>query len=68
VVRSFQDGLQNGDTASDLKERLRLLPKDLNKYFDRIILSNVAEFYHGHSAEMFTVTLVGEEDIPLIAY
>jgi hypothetical protein len=68
VVRSFQDGLQNGDTASDLRERLRLLPKDLNKYFDRIILSDVAEFYHGHSAEMFTVTLVGEEDIPLIAY
>jgi hypothetical protein len=68
VVRSFQEGLQNGDTASDLRERLKLLPKDLNKYFDRIILSDVEEFYHGHSAEMFTVTLAGEEDIPLIAY
>jgi NACHT domain len=68
VVRSFQEGLQNGDTASDLRERLKLLPKDLNTYFDRIILSDVEEFYHGHSAEMFTVTLAGEEDIPLIAY
>jgi hypothetical protein len=68
VVKSFQEGLENGDRAADLRERLRMLPKDLNEYFRRIILSDVAEFYHEHSAEMFRVTIEGEEEIPLIAY
>ncbi|KAJ4363073.1 hypothetical protein N0V83_010193 [Neocucurbitaria cava] len=68
VVRSFQEGLENGDRVFDLRERLRKLPSDLNEYFNRIILSDVAEFYHGHSAEMFLVTLEGHEDIPLMAY
>ncbi|CAO2652865.1 Nn.00g022760.m01.CDS01 [Neocucurbitaria sp. VM-36] len=68
VVRSFREGLENGDRVSDLRERLRKLPNDLNEYFNRIILSDVEEFYHGHSAEMFMVTLNGDEDIPLMAY
>lgn len=68
VVRSFQEGLGNGDSAADLRDRLRMLPKDLNEYFKRIILSDVAEFYRGHAAEMFSVAMEGEEDIPLIAY
>lgn len=68
VVRSFQQGLENGDSLYDLRERLKQLPKDLNKYFDRIILSDVEDFYHGHSAEMFMVTLKGEEELPLFAY
>ncbi|OAL43613.1 hypothetical protein IQ07DRAFT_290683 [Pyrenochaeta sp. DS3sAY3a] len=68
VVRSFQQGLENGDSIWDLRERLKQLPKDLNRYFDRIILSDVEDFYHGHSAEMFMVTLEGVERLPLLAY
>ncbi|KAH7339188.1 hypothetical protein BKA66DRAFT_507058, partial [Pyrenochaeta sp. MPI-SDFR-AT-0127] len=68
VVRSLKNGLGNGDSVSDLRKRLSELPNELNTYFDRIILSDVEEFYHGQSAEMFTVTLEGEEDIPLMAY
>ncbi|KAF2106137.1 hypothetical protein BDV96DRAFT_626020 [Lophiotrema nucula] len=56
VVRSFQEGLNNGDSALDLRRRLSQLPSISTK------------FYHGHSAEMFTVTLEGQEEIPLTAY
>ncbi|KAJ4176077.1 hypothetical protein NW767_015565 [Fusarium falciforme] len=68
VVRSFQEGLLNCDRILDLRRRLDALPKDLNEYFERILLSDVADFYHGQSAEMFSVTLEGAEDLPLIAY
>ena len=68
VVRSFQEGLKNGDRVLDLNKRLQLLPTDLNDYFKKIVLSDVGEFYHGHSAEMFIITLEASEDLPLIAY
>ncbi|KAK8075657.1 hypothetical protein PG997_010320 [Apiospora hydei] len=68
VVRSFQEGLLNGDSIASLKRRLDTLPRDLNQYFERIILTDVAEFYRGQCAELFSVTLEGAEDIPLIAY
>ncbi|KAK7914010.1 hypothetical protein PG985_011713 [Apiospora marii] len=68
VVRSFREGLLNGDRLVDLKKRLDALPRDLNKYFERIILVDVADFYHGQCAEMFSATLEGSEDIPLLTY
>ncbi|KAK8121837.1 hypothetical protein PG984_010507 [Apiospora sp. TS-2023a] len=68
VVRSFREGLLNGDSIASLKRRLDSLPRDLNEYFERIIFVDVAEFYRGQCAEMFSVTLEGAEDIPLIAY
>ncbi|KAI1497801.1 hypothetical protein F5X99DRAFT_352370 [Biscogniauxia marginata] len=68
VVRSFQEGLRNGDRLSDLQKRLRGLPTDLNEYFERILLSDVSDFYREQSAEMFSVTLEGAEDLPLMAY
>lgn len=68
VVRSFQEGLTNGDHISDLEEKLRKLPKDLNTYFERILLLDVSEDYRCQSSEMFAVTLEGAEDLPLIAY
>lgn len=68
VVRSFQDGLLNGDSILNLKKRLDELPTDLNEYFERILLSDVAQFYRGQSAELFSVTLEGAENLPLMAY
>jgi hypothetical protein len=68
VVRSFQEGLVNSDRISDLRRRLVDLPKDLNEYFERILLDDVDEFYHGQSAEIFSVTLEGFGDLPLMSY
>ncbi|KAI0145095.1 hypothetical protein GGR57DRAFT_494749 [Xylariaceae sp. FL1272] len=68
VVRSFQDGLVNGDRISDLRRRLEELPKDLNDYFRSILESDVDDFYHSQSALMFFVTLEAAEELPLMAY
>ncbi|KAG8165596.1 hypothetical protein KVR01_004148 [Diaporthe batatas] len=68
VVRSFQEGLTNADDISDLQQRLRTLPKDLNEYFERILLFDVVEDYRRQSAEIFCVTVSATEDLPLIAY
>ncbi|KAJ3542099.1 hypothetical protein NM208_g4032 [Fusarium decemcellulare] len=68
VVRSFQEGLTNGDRIVDLQRRLRELPRDLNEYFEKILLADVSEFYRSQSARMFTATLKAREDLPLMAY
>ena len=68
VVRSFQDGLTNGDRIVDLQARLRQLPKDLNQYFERILLSDVDEFYRARSARMFDASIQAEDQLPLMAY
>ncbi|KAF4449242.1 small s, partial [Fusarium albosuccineum] len=68
VVRSFQEGLTNGDRIVDLQRRLRELPRDLNEYFEKILLADVAEFYREQSARMFTATLKARGALPLIAY
>ncbi|KAI1112416.1 hypothetical protein F5Y14DRAFT_272241 [Nemania sp. NC0429] len=68
VVRSFQEGLTNGDGFPELRKRLQELPTDLDEYFKNILVSNIDEFYHGHSAQMFLVTLEAAEELPLIAY
>ncbi|KAF2034828.1 hypothetical protein EK21DRAFT_107457 [Setomelanomma holmii] len=68
VLRSFQEGLENEDTVEDLRQGLSKFPRDLNKYFDRILFSDVDDFYHAHSAETFLISLHAEEDLPLFAY
>ncbi|KAF4999065.1 hypothetical protein FDECE_11624 [Fusarium decemcellulare] len=68
VVRSFQEGLTNGDRIVDLQRRLRELPRDLNEYFDKILLADVSEFYREQSARMFTATLRARRVLPLMVY
>ncbi|RYP65088.1 hypothetical protein DL771_008469 [Monosporascus sp. 5C6A] len=68
VVRSFQEGLTNGDRIVDLQKRLRQLPRDLNEYFEKILLSDVSEFYRLQSARIFAATLKAQERLPLMAY
>jgi hypothetical protein len=68
VVRSFQEGLTNGDRIADLQARLRELPRDLNDYFEKILLSDVAEFYRRQSARMFAAALNAKGVLPLMTY
>ncbi|KAF4966307.1 hypothetical protein FSARC_5979 [Fusarium sarcochroum] len=68
VVRSFQEGLINGDRIVDLQTRLRDLPKDLNDYFEKILLSDVDDFYRPQSARMSAATLHAQQRLPLMAY
>ena len=67
VVRSLLEGLTNADRISDLQRRLRLLPTDLDEYFERI-LSTIDEFYRKQTARMFLVTLAAQETLPLMTY
>lgn len=67
VVRSLLEGLTNADRVVDLQRRLRLLPTDLNEYFERILFT-IDSFYRRQTAQMFQVTLVSREILPLMSY
>lgn len=68
VVRSFQEGLTNGDRIVDLQRRLLHLPRDLNEDFEKILLFDVAELYRPQSARMFMTTLKASDRLPIMAY
>jgi hypothetical protein len=68
VVRSFQEGLRNGDSIQLLHERLRELPKELNGLFERMLFHDVTDFYRRQAAQMFFITLEAKDTLPLIAY
>ncbi|KAJ4253305.1 hypothetical protein NW762_010460 [Fusarium torreyae] len=68
VVRSFQEGLTNGDRIVDLQRRLRDIPRDLNEYFEKILFSDVDDFYSVQSARMLAATLHAQQKLPLMAY
>lgn len=68
VVRSFQEGLLNGDRISYLRKRLRELPSDLNDYFEKILFHDVKKFYRARCAEMLSVTVAGAADLSFMVY
>ncbi|KKY34004.1 putative small s protein [Diaporthe ampelina] len=68
VVRSFQEGLLNGDRLIDLRRRLVLLPTDLNLFYRRILTAHVHEFYREQSAVLFGVAEEAFSPLPLMAY
>jgi hypothetical protein len=51
----------------DLQRRLRLIPTDLNEYFERILFT-VDNFYRKETAQMFQVTLIARDALSLISY
>ena len=67
VVRSLLEGLTNADRIVDLQRRLRLLPTDLNEYFERILFT-VDNFYRKQTAQMFRVTLTAYDTLPSLCY
>ena len=52
VVRSLLSGLRNGDRILDLRERLDLLPPDLENLYQRI-LDSLDPFYYEHAFRYF---------------
>jgi hypothetical protein len=66
-VRSLLEGLTNADRIVDLQRRLRLIPTDLNEYFERILFT-VDNFYRKETAQMFQVTLIAREALSLMSY
>ncbi|MCJ1396255.1 hypothetical protein MMC18_009144 [Xylographa bjoerkii] len=52
VVRSLRKGLKEADDISDLQRRLRLLPADLETYFQHM-LDSIEECYQEQSAQIF---------------
>jgi hypothetical protein len=66
-VRSLLEGLTNADRIVDLQRRLRLIPTDLNEYFERILFT-VDNFYRKETAQMFQVTLIARDALSLMSY
>jgi hypothetical protein len=62
VVSSLLAGISFGDRVSDLKRRLDLLPPDLSKLYEKMLLS-LDQFYLEHAAQLFS--LVGASSAPL---
>jgi len=65
VVRSLLQGLTNADRVSDLQRRLRLLPADLEHYFQHM-LDSVDKVYQEQAAEIFQITLGAPEPLSLM--
>ncbi|KAM7219448.1 hypothetical protein V8F06_005182 [Rhypophila decipiens] len=68
VVRSFTEGLVNGDSIRDLQRRLRTLPVDLNEYFDKILQSDVDTVYRQESSRMFNAAVSAKGQLPFMEY
>ncbi len=56
VVRSLLQGLRNKDTISDLLDRLRMIPEDLEKFFLQMFY-NIEEFYRPKALKSFQIAL-----------
>ncbi|KAF4314031.1 hypothetical protein GTA08_BOTSDO00369 [Botryosphaeria dothidea] len=65
VVRSLESGLEHSDRISDLRRRLRLLPRNLKALF-RQILGNMDEVYQQQAAELFKMMLDTSSPISLM--
>ena len=61
VVSSLLSGMIHGDRVVDLQRRLDLLPNDLEKLFERMLLS-IDKFYLGHAAEYFAMVQAREDN------
>ncbi|PGH17864.1 hypothetical protein AJ80_04687 [Polytolypa hystricis UAMH7299] len=67
VVGLLLKGLIDGDEVSDMQERLRYIPSDLEEYFKRII-RNIPEFYREEAIQCFEIATISMEPLPLLAY
>lgn len=71
VVRELCKGYLEGDSITILHARLRMIPSDLNKYFDEI-LSRVDGVYSSHTAQVLRIAVWltdhGAESVQLNSY
>lgn len=57
VVQSLRRGMSNSDTISELQDRLRVLPTELEDMFQHI-LDSVEKVYHKQAARIYLIRLV----------
>lgn len=67
VVRSLLNGLTDTDEVINLQQRLAMIPNDLEKYFDKMLL-DLDPSMRGNLAEAFGTTLNAAEKLPLMSY
>lgn len=56
VVQSLRRGICNSDTISELQDRLRILPTELEEFFQNI-LDSVEKVYHRQAARLYLIRL-----------
>lgn len=67
VTRLLCEGLDNGDSLSDLRRRLETFPSDLERFF-KDILERVDSFYHGKVSTVLQIVLAAEEPLDVSIY
>ncbi|KAL7798507.1 hypothetical protein V8C37DRAFT_407709 [Trichoderma ceciliae] len=67
VVHSLLRGLRNEDDISDLQRRLRELPSDLYKFFDRM-LATIEDVYMERASRLFLAMTYAEATLPVITF
>ncbi|OIW28222.1 hypothetical protein CONLIGDRAFT_597592 [Coniochaeta ligniaria NRRL 30616] len=67
VTRLLREGLTNGDSVSDLKKRLSIIPSDLRQFF-RHILETVDPFYNEKMAGTLLLALHAKTPLPMEVY
>ena len=65
VVSSLLSGMAFGDRVSDLNRRLDVLPPDLGKLYEKMLLS-LDPFYLEHAAQLFSLVRASEFPLPLL--
>lgn len=65
VVHSLRRGLTNADTVPELQDRLRILPTDLEEYFQHM-LDSVEKVYHRQSARLFLMRLAAPATLTMM--
>ncbi|CZR63571.1 uncharacterized protein PAC_13468 [Phialocephala subalpina] len=66
VVLSLLEGLQDGDTITDLYERLLLLPSDLEQLFLNI-LKGLKPFYFEQASKLFQYVRAAQKPLSLLS-
>jgi hypothetical protein len=67
VIRSLLDGLTDTNKIKDLHHKLSEIPKDLDKYFEKMLL-DIDESLREQTAHTFLITLLAVEKLPLLCY
>lgn len=67
VTGLLREGLDNGDSLSDLRLRLETFPTDLKRFF-RDILDKVDSFYHTKVSAVFQIALAAEQPLNISLY
>jgi hypothetical protein len=67
VVKSLLEGLKNEDKLSTLQRRLRILPTDLEEYFQHM-LDNIEVVYQQQASESFQYALSTPGPLTLLTF